>query len=39
MKDSGSDNFVHLSGLVVFNQNGGEDIGTVEFWNMEIAVP
>ena len=39
MKDSESDSFPHLSAVVVFNQNGGEDIETAEYWNMERTVP
>ena len=39
MKDSGSDTFARLSAVVVFNQNGGEDIETAEYWNMERNVP
>ena len=35
-KDSGS--VVHLSALVVFNQNGGGDTGTAECCNLEIVV-
>ena len=39
VKDSRSHSFVHLSALVVFNQNSGEDIGTEECCNIEIVAP